>query len=203
MKKTLISTVLRLLYFFLFVKNNVNITSKRNFFCRRLENHWEEVTTDGSVDPDPQPEKYQNVTDPEHCFKSVLFLNKYLGNNEDTHLDLLGNILSGQHGGVGRGLVTVGLHLHATGHPIKWVKKTLSTMLKSKKSLLSGSGMFNSDPGYNSRIRKILDPAPASVVTPKIVTKLSKIYSGIFISDPDTGSLIFLTIPNPGSATLL
>ena len=31
-------------------------------------------------------------------------------------LDLLADVLGGQHGGVGRGLVTVGLDLHATGH---------------------------------------------------------------------------------------
>merc|ERR1719391_16712 len=31
-------------------------------------------------------------------------------------LGLLGHVLGGQHGGVGRGLVTIGLHLHAAGH---------------------------------------------------------------------------------------
>ena len=31
-------------------------------------------------------------------------------------LELLRDVLGGQHGGVGRGLVTVGLDLHATGH---------------------------------------------------------------------------------------
>ena len=31
-------------------------------------------------------------------------------------LDLLGDVLRGQHGGVGGRLVPVGLHLHASGH---------------------------------------------------------------------------------------
>jgi len=32
-------------------------------------------------------------------------------------LDFLSDILGGQHSGVGRGLVTISLHFHASGHP--------------------------------------------------------------------------------------
>ena len=101
--------------------------------------------------------------------KSMLFPNKYLGHNEGTHLDFLGNILSGQHGGVGRGLVTVSLHLHATGHPMKRKKPCQST--KSKKSLPSGSGMFNPNSEYRSRVKR--SRIRISFKPPKIISELS------------------------------
>merc|ERR1719229_36678 len=37
--------------------------------------------------------------------------------SDSQSLDLLGDILSSQHSGVGRGLVAVSLHLHAASHP--------------------------------------------------------------------------------------
>ncbi len=77
-RKTFISTVLRLLYEFLSLKTDVNVPSKSNssliskkrIFCWHHKNHRLK-----QQDPDPQPDPwygsadldpYQNVTDPKH-----------------------------------------------------------------------------------------------------------------------------------------
>ena len=46
---------------------------------------------------------------------------------------------------------------------------------------------FIPDPGSRSRRFRIPDP-DQSILTPKSVSKLSEIYSGMFIPDPDPGS---------------
>jgi hypothetical protein len=64
------------LWFFLSLKNDVNVAAKgkeyeKLFFCWHLEGHWRK-----EQDPDPlvkgtdprDPDPYQNVTDPEHCY---------------------------------------------------------------------------------------------------------------------------------------
>jgi hypothetical protein len=57
------------------------------------------------------------------------------------------------------------------------------------------------DPGFLSRIRIFPIPEPGtasqnlSLLTQKWVSKLSEIWSGLFIPDPD---LDFLPIPDPG-----
>ncbi len=51
-------------------------------------------------------------------------------------------------------------------------------------------------------VKKIPDPDPKNlnIFTLKIVSKLSEIWSGMFIPDPDPGpDLNFLPIPDPGS----
>jgi hypothetical protein len=73
-RKTLISTVLWLLYDFLSLKNVVNVlqkwygnqkAQKKIIFCRRLEGHWrKEQDTDllvRGIDLNPDPDSYQNV----------------------------------------------------------------------------------------------------------------------------------------------
>ncbi len=62
--------------------------------------------------------------------------------------------------------------------------------------------MFLTNPGSEffhpgSRVKKIPDPAISvkeSIFNPKIVSKLSEIWSGMFTPDPD---LDFLPIPDP------
>ncbi len=84
-KKTLIFTILWLLYDFLALSNYVNVTLKSNkqktetniFCCRHHENHWQKQQSGsisqrfGSADPDPHPHPdpywYQNFMDPQHC----------------------------------------------------------------------------------------------------------------------------------------
>ncbi len=69
--KTLIFTVLWLLYDFLSLKNDVNLPSKSNQQKNFLWASWRPLTNRTgsrrrlyrSADPDP----YQNVTDPQHC----------------------------------------------------------------------------------------------------------------------------------------
>ncbi len=81
-RKTLIHTVLWLLYDFLSLKNYVNVASKSNKQKKlRTKNDfelssWRSLTKIpgsvsqrcGSADPDP----YQNVTDPQDCMKAYL-----------------------------------------------------------------------------------------------------------------------------------
>jgi hypothetical protein len=92
---------------------------------------------------------------------------------------------------------------------------------KYKKFQCYGSGMFIPDPNVfhpGSRVIRILDPGSGftsklfKYFNPKIVSKLSEIWSGMFIPDPDldffthSGSLIqdpgVEKAPDPGSATL-
>jgi len=57
-----------------------------------------------------------------------------------------------------------------------------------------GSGMFIPDSWF--KVKNITDPEPISVfLTHKIVSKLSKIWSWMFIPDPD---LDFWPVPDPG-----
>jgi hypothetical protein len=65
-----------------------------------------------------------------------------------------------------------------------------------------GSGMFFSDTNFSipeSSVKKIPDPGSASnyfsTFNPKIVSKLSELWSELFITDPD---LDFSPIPDPG-----
>ncbi len=60
--KTLIPTVLWLLYDFLSLKNDVNVASKsnkqKNFFCCHLERYWrkkQDPEPDPELDPNPDP----------------------------------------------------------------------------------------------------------------------------------------------------
>ncbi len=65
------------------------------------------------------------------------------------------------------------------------------------------------DPDPGSRVKKIPDPGSGcasknlSILTQKIVSKLSEIRSWLFIPDPDPGSVILIfypsRIPDPGS----
>ncbi len=71
------------------------------------------------------------------------------------------------------------------------------------KEELTYLSVFISDPGsdfFPSRIRMFSIPDPhqknLSIFTPKMVSQLSEIWSGLFIPDPDPD---FLHIPDPGS----
>ena len=52
-----------------------------------------------------------------HLPQKYASLSTSLIHNKISNNHLLGDVLGGQHSGVGRGLVSVGLHLHSSGDP--------------------------------------------------------------------------------------
>ncbi len=108
LRKILISTVLWLLCDFLSLKNDVNVTSKRNKH-KKVKNIFLgilKVTNEGSIrrygceDQDLYPDPYQNVTDPKHgfclqssvqCYEFMRFW--YESGSSDSNTDLQIRIL--------------------------------------------------------------------------------------------------------------
>jgi hypothetical protein len=81
LKKTLTPTVLRLLFDFLSLKNDVNVPSKSNkqknfakkeFFVGvlkvKIAGSGSISQSHGSADSDQDPDPHQNVMDPQHCY---------------------------------------------------------------------------------------------------------------------------------------
>ncbi len=101
------------------------------------------------------------------------------------------------------------VRLHQSDYQIK---TPTSLPWPDKRKQCCGSKLFIPDPDPNfffsgSRAKKIPGSTSTSkdlgILTQKIVSKLSEIWSGMFIPDPDAGSgSLFLNpyrIPNPGS----
>ncbi len=106
---------------------------------------------------------------------------------------------------------------HAGGSQPSGIQRISEQLFATFFRQCCGSGVFIPDSNFFhhwSRVKKISDPGSASnnlsILTPKNVSKLSEIWSGMFIPGPDLGSCFFThsgsgvkKAQDPGSATLI